>query len=314
MMEYKPIAKLSDLPEEDLFLPGHRLCAGCGPGIVARLTMLASPEKPIVVNATGCLEVASTIYPYTAWKVPWVHVTFENAAAVATGIVTALDKLQKEGRNKAAPVIAFGGDGGTFDIGIQALSGALERGDRFLYICYDNEAYSNTGIQRSSATPLGAATTTTPAGKVIPGKQERKKDLVAIVAGHHIPYAATATIAFQRDYMNKVRKALSYDGPSFVHVLAPCTLSWGFDPSQTIAISRLAAETRFFPLYEIENGTLKMTMRFPKPKPVDEYLKTQRRFAHLFKTENGYMLKQIQQNVDENWERLLRMEAAGKIF
>jgi pyruvate ferredoxin oxidoreductase beta subunit len=314
MAEYKPITKLADLPEEDLFLSGHRLCAGCGPGITARLTMLASPEKPIVVNATGCLEVASTIYPYTAWNVPWVHVTFENAAAVASGIAEALDKMSKEGRNKMAPIIALGGDGGTFDIGIQALSGALERGHRFLYICYDNEGYMNTGIQRSSATPFGASTTTSPAGKVIPGKQEWKKDLVGIVAAHHIPYAATATIAFQRDYINKVRKALSYAGPTFIHVLAPCTLGWGYDPALTIAISRLAAETRFFPLFEIENGALKMNMKFPKPKPMDEYVKTQRRFAHLFKPENEHILKQIQQNVDENWERLLRIEAAGKIF
>ncbi len=314
MTEYKPITKLADLPEEDLFASGHRLCSGCGPGIVARLTMLACQERPIVVNATGCLEVASTIYPYTAWKVPWVHVTFENAAAVASGISEALDKLQKEGRNKMAPVIALGGDGGTFDIGIQALSGALERGHRFLYICYDNEGYMNTGIQRSSATPFGASTTTSPAGKVIPGKQEWKKDLVGIVAAHHIPYAATATLAYQRDYANKVRKALSYNGPTFIHALAPCTLGWGYDPSLTVAISRLAAETRFFPLFEIENGALKMTMRFPKPKPMDEYVKTQRRFAHLFKPENQHILKQIQQNVDENWERLLRIEAAGKVF
>lgn len=313
-LEYKPVTKLSDLPEEDLFASGHRLCAGCGAGIIARLTLLAAPEKPIVVSPTGCLEVASSIYPYTAWKVPWVHVLFENAAAVASGIVEALDKLEKEGRAKKAPVIALAGDGGTFDIGIQALSGALERGHKFLYICYNNSAYQNTGVQRSGATPLGASTTTSPAGKVIPGKQERSKDLIMIVAGHHIPYAATATIAFQRDYINKVRKALSFDGPTFIEILQPCTLGWGYDPSQTVAISRLAVETKFYPIYEIENGSLKITFKVPKPKPVEEFLKTQRRFVHLFRPENRHLIEQIQKDVDGNWERLLRIEAAGKIF
>ncbi|NHV06485.1 MAG: pyruvate ferredoxin oxidoreductase [Thaumarchaeota archaeon] len=313
-LEYKPITKLSDLPEENLFTSGHRLCAGCGPAIVARLTVLATQEKPIVVNATGCLEVGSTLYPYSSWKVPWVHITFENAAAVASGIVEALDKLASEGKTKKAPVIAIGGDGGTFDIGIQALSGALERGHKFLYICYDNEAYQNTGIQRSGATPFGAATTTSPAGKVIPGKQERKKDLIGIVLGHHIPYAATATIAYYRDYINKVRKALSFNGPTFIHVLAPCTLGWRYDPSKTVEISRLAVETRFFPIYEVENGALKINFRVPKPKPVEEYLKTQGRFAHLFRPENSHLIKEIQKNVDENWARLERIEKAGQIF
>jgi pyruvate ferredoxin oxidoreductase beta subunit len=313
-LEYKPITKLSDLPEENLFTSGHRLCAGCGPAIVARLTVLAAQEKPIVVNATGCLEVGSTLYPYSSWKVPWVHVTFENAAAVASGIVEALDKLASEGKAKKAPVIAIGGDGGTFDIGIQAISGALERGHKFLYICYDNEAYMNTGIQRSGATPLGAATTTSPAGKVVPGKQERKKDLIGIVIGHHIPYAATATIAYYRDYINKVRKALGFNGPTFIHVLAPCVLGWRYDPSKTVEISRLAVDTRFFPIYEIENGSLKINFRVPKPKPVEEYLKVQGRFAHLFRPENSYLIKEIQKNVDENWARLERIEKAGPIL
>jgi pyruvate ferredoxin oxidoreductase beta subunit len=312
--DYKPITKLSDLPEENRLVSGHRLCAGCGAAIVARLATLAVPDTPIVINATGCLEVGTTFYPYTSWSVPWAHVTFENAAAVASGVVETLDKLSKEGRAKDAPVIAFGGDGGTFDIGLQALSGALERGHRFLYICYDNETYANTGVQRSGATPFGAATTTSPAGRVIPGKQEWKKDLVGIVAAHHIPYATTSSIAYYRDFINKVRKALSQDGPSFIHVFAPCTFGWRFDTSQTIQMGKLIVETRIFPVFEIENGALKFNFKVPNPKPVEEYLKTQRRFAHLFKPENKNLIELIQKNTNENWERLLRIEAAGKIF
>jgi len=201
-----------------------------------------------------------------------------------------------------------------YDVTVEESHVFVPNGGFVISNCYDNEAYANTGVQRSGATPFGAATTTSPAGRVIPGKQEWKKDLVAIVAAHHIPYAATSSIAQYRDFINKVRKALSQDGPSFIHVFAPCTFGWRFDTSQTIQMAKLIVDTRIFPVYEIENGTLKMNFKVPKPKPVEEYLKTQRRFAHLLKPENKHLVDLIQKNTDENWERLLRIEAAGKVF
>jgi pyruvate ferredoxin oxidoreductase beta subunit len=315
MNETKPIAKLSELPEVSRFRPGHRLCAGCGPAITAKIITLAAPDS-IIVNATGCLEVGTTIYPYSAWDMPWVHVTFENNAPVASGIVAALDKLSVEGRAKKRPVIAIGGDGSTFDIGLGAISGALERGDRILYICYDNEAYMNTGIQRSGATILGGATTTTPAGKTIPGKTENKKDLVGIVAAHHIPYTATATLWLWRDLINKIRKGLSYSeqGPAFLHILAPCQFGWRYEPSMTVKISRMAVETRLFPIYEIEGGQLKINFKVPNPKPIEDYLKIQRRTRHILDIKNADLLQRLKSWTEWNWRRLENLESAGEVF
>ena len=312
--ETKYFRTIKDIPREDRFAPGHRLCAGCGPAIAMKLAMKAVRGPTVLVNATGCVEVATSMYPYSAWAVPWVHVAFENAAAVASGIVEAAKILAKKRGWKTYDVIAIAGDGGTFDIGLQALSGALERGHDFLYLCYDNEAYMNTGIQRSGATPLGAATTTSPAGSVIPGKQERKKDLVAIAAAHKIPYTATASISHPTDYMNKVRKALEIDGPTLVHVLAPCTLGWRYDSSQTVRIARLAVETRYFPIYEVENGRVKINVKVSRPKPLEEFLKPQRRFRHLFKPENQHVLEAMKRQIEENWERLVKLEECGAIL
>jgi len=303
-----------DLPREEWFAPGHRLCAGCGVGIVVKLALKAIRGPTVIVNPTGCLEVATTCYPYSAWKLPYVHVAFENGAAVASGIVEAINILNKKRGKKLHDVIVFAGDGGTFDIGLQSLSGALERGHNLLYICYDNEAYMNTGIQRSGATPLGAATTTSPAGKVIPGKQQRKKDLIGIAAAHRIPYAATASISHPIDLVNKVRKALEIPGPKVLHVLAPCVRGWGYPPSDTVKIARLAVETRFFPVYEVENGRVKINIKVDKPKPLEEFLKLQRRFAHLLKPENAHVLEQLKKNVEENWERLVKLEESGVII
>jgi len=259
-----------------------------------------------VVNATGCVEVFSTPYPYTAWRIPYAHIAFENAAAVASGIESAYKALAKRGAwDKKVDVIALAGDGGTFDIGIQALSGALERGHDFAYICYDNEAYMNTGIQRSGATPRGAATTTSPAGRVVPGKPEWKKDLIAICVAHGIEYAATASIAFWNDYITKVRKAVEVDGPAVVHVLAPCPLGWRFNPSDTIRYARLAVQTCYFPLYEVERGAYKLNMRVAKPLPVEEFLKGQGRFSHLFRPEFRKEIDAIQSGVNKNWRRVL---------
>ena len=298
---------LKQLPVEELWGPGHNACAGCGPSIAVKMILKALRGPTVVVSPTGCMEVVSSSYPQTAWGVPWVHVLFENAAAVASGIEAAYKYMVKKGiTNEKPDVIVIAGDGGTFDIGLQALSGALERWHDFLYICYDNEAYMNTGIQRSSATPKGAWTTTSPAGKVIPGKPEWKKDLIGIAVAHGIPYAATATIAYWNDLITKVRKALEVEGPTVLHVLAPCPLGWRFDPSKTVEISRLAVQTRYFPLYEVENGVYKLSVKVSRPKPVEEFLKPQRRFRHLFTPENRHIIEEIQKNIDEGWERLLK--------
>jgi len=295
---------LKELSTQELFGPGHRMCTGCGPAAMARITMKALQKPAIVVNATGCLEVASTIYPDTAWKVPWVHTLFENTAAVASGIEAS---LRKEGKADAVDIVAFGGDGGTFDIGLQALSGALERKHDFTYICYDNEAYMNTGIQRSGATPYGAATTTTPAGSKIPGKTDAKKDLIGICVAHGVEFAATASIAFWNDYITKVRRATAVKGPAVIHVLAPCPLGWRFETSQTIKLAKLAVQTRYFPLYEVENGNYKLSMKIPKPTPLEEFLKPQGRFRHLFAPQFAKDLEELTRQVESNWNRVARL-------
>jgi pyruvate ferredoxin oxidoreductase beta subunit len=236
--------------------------------------------------------------------VPWVHTLFENTAAVASGIEAS---LRKQGKADAADIIAFGGDGGTFDIGIQALSGALERKHDFTYICYDNEAYMNTGIQRSGATPYGAATTTTPAGTKIPGKMDAKKDLIGVCVAHGIEYAATASVAYWNDYITKVRRATAVKGPAVIHVLAPCPLGWRFETSETIKLAKLAVQTRYFPLYEVENGKYNLSMKIPKPIPLEEFLKPQGRFRHLFAPEFAKGLEELKRQVEGNWNRVAQL-------
>ncbi len=302
------MVRLKDLSTEELFTSGHRLCAGCGAGTIARMTLKALSGPTVAVNATGCLEVASTIYPYTAWKIPWVHVAFENASAVASGIEAAYKALAKRNAwDKQVDIIAFGGDGGTFDIGIQSLSGALERGHDFLYICYDNEAYMNTGIQRSGATPHGAATTTSPAGTKIPGKPEFKKDFIGICAAHGIEFAATASPAYWNDYITKVQKGLAVKGPAVLHVFSPCPLGMRHDSDKSMEIARLAVQTRYWPVYTVEKGQYKLDIKVPQPKPVVEFLKPQGRFRHLFKPEFQQELDIIQHWVDENWKRIAKL-------
>lgn len=312
------VKDLAKLPSK--FVSGHRLCAGCAAATIMRLATKAFRGPTIVVNATGCVEVASTIFPYTSWEVPWLHVAFENAAAVASGVEAALRALAKRGALKygKADVVAVAGDGGTYDIGFQALSGALERGHDFLYICYDNEAYMNTGIQRSGATPLAAATTTSPAGRVVPGKPEWKKPLAHIVAEHRIPYVATASPAYPLDLVEKVRKGIEVDGPAFVLVVAPCPRGWGSDTSLSIKLARLAVETCVFPLWEAElvDGEVRYKLSPPslaiaknpkKKKPVEEYLKLQGRFAHLFRPERrDDLIARVQAGVDTEWSLLLK--------
>jgi pyruvate ferredoxin oxidoreductase beta subunit len=294
---------------EERLAPGHRLCAGCGAPIVVR-QMLAAIDDPVVLtNATGCLEVATSIYPYSSWRVPWMHNAFENSASTAAGVEAAYRSLVRQGKmeEKNVKFIAFGGDGGTYDIGLQALSGAAERGHQFLYVCYDNGAYMNTGIQRSSATPLGANTTTSPAGKVIPGKQQHRKDLTAIMAAHNIPYVAQAAPSNWRDLMQKTRKAVDCGGAAFMNVLASCNRGWRHPTDTTIEMTQLAVDTCYWPLYEVENGEWRLTYKPKEKRPVEEWLKLQGRFRHVFKPENRHLIDEMQAEINLRWERLLKL-------
>ncbi len=295
---------------------GHRLCAGCGAGITARQVTLAAQalnEPFMIVNATGCLEVATTIYPYTAWKAPWLHNAFENAAVTASGALAALEAMKKKGQIKDEHVnmIVFGGDGGTYDIGIQSLSGAIERGHDFMYVCYNNGAYMNTGIQRSSGTPQFAATTTSPAGKVIHGKIQWSKPLAEIMAAHDIP-VFTASPRYYKDLMQKAQAGLKHEGPSFMLVDSPCNLGQRYSPDISLKVTELAVKSCMFPLYYtykdewILTSESKKIARNPAKKvPVEEYLKLQGRYKHLFKPGMEELREKIQAEVDERWERLL---------
>ena len=286
---------------------GHRMCAGCTAPTIVKMISLASKYPLVVSCATGCLEVATTIYPNTAWNCSFIHNAFENSAATLSGVETAYKALKKKDKIKDdIKFIGFAGDGGSYDIGLQSISGAMERGHDMLFVCYDNEAYMNTGIQRSSATPKGAATTTAPAGKVMPGKKEFRKDLTAIMVAHKIPYVAQASPNNWQDLMKKVEKALEIKGPKFMNVIMPCTLGWRFMPDKGIEIAKLAVETCFWPLYEVENGKYNVTYKPREKKPLSEFLKTQGRFAHLSKDANKYIIDELQAQVDREWEGLLK--------
>lgn len=287
--------------------PGHSSCAGCGfPSIVREI--LAQSKDPVVVsNATGCLEVTTTIYPYSAWKVPYIHSAFENASATISGAERAYEALKRRGKIKGKiNFVVFGGDGGTLDIGLQSLSGALERGHDFLYVLYDNEGYMNTGNQRSSATPFGASTETTPWGEKSFGKTEKRKDIMEIVKAHNVSYLAQANVAYLPDLRKKAKKAFATKGPKFLSVFSPCTNNWKFPTSQYVNVARLATETNFWPLFEIENGKYEINWATEKRKPIEEFLKTQGRFKHLFFPENKKILGKIQEQVDEDWKKLLK--------
>ncbi len=299
---------------EDRFSHGHRMCSGCGAPIVVKQVLMATDYPIIASNATGCLEVSSCIQQFTAWKIPWMHSAFENSAATASGIEAMYRSLVKQGKleDKNVKFIAFGGDGGTYDIGFQALSGAMERGHDMMYVCYDNGAYMNTGIQRSSATPFGANTTTCPAGDVIPGKPQQRKDLTRIMAAHGIPYVAQASPANYMDLMKKVQKAFEIKGPKFMNIIAPCNRGWRSRTNDAITLAKLAVDTCYWPLFEIENGVTKVTVKPKEKKPLVDFLKPQGRFKHMFAPENENMLIQAQDHVDAQWERLLKESAAGE--
>ena len=293
------------LPKEEILSWGHRACQGCGELLAVRLVTKAIGPDMIIANATGCLEIVTSSFPDTAWKVPWIHVAFENAAAVASGVESAIKVLKRKGKlpkDKNITVLAFAGDGGTADIGLQALSGALERGHNFVYVCYDNEAYMNTGIQRSSSTPFGASTTTSPAGKKSIGQHTKKKNLPEIAVAHGIPYVATACPSYPYDLMNKARKAAAIEGPAYLHVFSPCPTGWRTLSDDAIEIGRLAVKTGVFPLYEVENGEYKLNVKSKELLPVENYLKTQGRFRHL-KEEH---IKIIQEEVEKNYNLLLK--------
>jgi len=287
---------------ESLLAPGHRACAGCGEALAARLILDAAGSNTIVATTTGCLEVFSTPYPESAWKVAWIHSLFENSSAVAAGIEVGLRAL---GREAGINIIAQGGDGATADIGIGCLSGMFERGHNILYICYDNEAYMNTGVQRSGLTPFDSHTTTSPSGTVSWGNRTEKKPLPQIAAAHGIPYVAVATAGYPVDLQNKVKKALSIKGPKYLQVHSPCPLGWAYKPEDTIEIGRLAVLTGLYPIYEMENGEVTKVRKLGKKRqPVEEYLKPQGRFRHLFaKPEGKEEIKRIQQIADQNIER-----------
>lgn len=285
------------------FTPGHRTCAGCGIPTVVRAVMAATDKPVIVGNATGCLEVTSTMDPYTNWNVPYIHNAFENAAATLSGVETAYRALKKKGKIKDdIKFVCFGGDGGTYDIGLQSLSGMLERGHDMVYVCYDNEGYMNTGGQRSSASPFGSSTTTDPAGKVRPGKQEFNKNFTEIAVAHNIPYVAQATIGNWADMMKKAEKAFNVKGPAVLNILTPCILFWKIPTDSAVQISKLAYETNFWPLYEVENGKYTLNYNPPNRKPIEEWMKSQGRFKHLLG--NAEIIEKMQKHYDDEFEKL----------
>ena len=296
------------------FEAGHRMCAGCGAPPVARMVLRALKEEDhaVICSATGCMEVSTFIYPYTAWTDSFIHTAFECAGATLSGVEAAYKSLKAQGKlpeDEHTKFIAFGGDGGTYDIGLQSLSGAMERGHDMVYVCYDNGAYMNTGIQRSSATPHFADTTTSPAGSKIPGKMQVRKDLTEIMGSHHIPYAAqTLGMANFKDLYEKAEKAIYTEGPAFLNVLAPCPRGWGYPTEDLMMINKLAADTCYWPLYEIENGKYKINYKPANKLPIEEFLKPQRRFKHMFNPGNECMIEQFKKEVDERWEDLLKLE------
>lgn len=295
------------------FVGGHRMCAGCGAPPAIRMILRAVHEGDHVVisNATGCLEVSSTIYPYTSWTDSYIHTAFASTAATLSGVEAAYNARKRKGdlKDEITKFIAFGGDGGTYDIGLQSLSGAMERGHDMLYVCYNNGGYMNTGIQRSSATPEYASTTTTPVGSKKTGKIGVRKDLTKIMVDHGLPYVAqTIGVMTFQDLFEKSEKAIYTKGATFLNVFAPCPRGWGYDESELMKINRLAIDTCYWPLYEVVNGKYKITYRPAKKLPIEEFLKPQKRFAHLFKEENKHLIEEIQKEVDRKWEELQALE------
>lgn len=299
-----------EVEKKERLAGGHRLCAGCGAGVAVRgvLRALEPEDKAVITNATSCLEVSTFMYPYTAYEDSYIHTAFENAAATTSGVEAAYKVMKKKGKIKDNfKFIAFGGDGGTYDIGLQSLSGAMERNHDMVYVCYDNEAYMNTGIQRSSSTPRYADATTSPVGAVSPGKIQNKKNLTEIIAAHNIPYVAQTTfIGNFKDLHTKAHKAIYTKGACFLNVLSPCPRGWRYEAEDLAEICQLAVDTCVWPLYEIENGKWKLTYEPKRKKPVEDFLSKQGRFKHMFEPGNEWMIENTQEYVDEQWEKLLK--------
>ena len=294
----KAAKSIKEITTTEFVTGGSPLCAGCPASLGIKIVLKALGKNTIVINASGCMTLYTT-YPYMPTKVPWLHLAIENAGAGATGVSAALKQLR---RSKGTNILCYAGDGATYDIGLQSLSGAVERGDDFIYVCYNNQSFSNTGVQMSSATPYGAYTTTTPPGKGNPfGNIIKRKSLTKIMASHGIPYTATASVSHPTDLINKVKKAAAIRGPAVIDMLAPCPVGWGFDPSKTVEVGRLAVSTGAWPLYEIENGKFSLTHHVETLRPVKDYLKTQRRFRHLRERE----IRKIQLMVKREWDLLL---------
>lgn len=289
--------------------PGHRMCAGCGGTITVRTVLRALHEgdKAVIGNATGCLEVSTFMYPYTAYEDSYIHNAFENAGATLSGVETAYNVLKKKGKiDDTYKFITFGGDGGTYDIGLQSLSGAMERGHDMVYVCYDNGAYMNTGIQRSSATPMYADTTTTPVGSQSNGKMQNRKDLAQVMAAHDIPYVGQSTLlGNMRDLYEKAEKAIYTPGAAFLNVMSPCPRGWRYPTEKIMDICKLAVETCYWPLFEVIEDKWILSYSPKKKLPIEDFLRAQGRFKHLFKPENEHLLVQYQQEVDRRWEDLL---------
>lgn len=299
--------QIQERPER--LAPGHRMCAGCGGTIAVRnvLKALHPGDKAVIGNATGCLEVSSYMYPYTAYEDSYIHNAFENAGATLSGVETAYHALKKRGKIKDDyKFITFGGDGGTYDIGLQSLSGAMERGHDLVYVCYDNGAYMNTGIQRSSATPQYADTTTTPSGSKSDGKPQGRKDLAAIIAAHNIPYVAQTTfIGNMKDLYIKSEKAIYTPGAAFLNIMAPCPRGWKYDAPDIIEICKLGVETCYWPMFEVIEGKWILNYEPKKKLPLEDFLKKQGRFKHLFKPGNEQLIEAFQAETDRRWEELL---------
>ena len=299
----------SQRPER--FAPGHRMCAGCGSPITVRAVLRAvrPGDRAVVTSATSCLEVSSCIYPYTTWEDSFIHTAFENAAATCSGVEAAYQAMRKKGKlDETYKFITFGGDGGTYDIGFQSLSGAMERGTDMVYVCYDNEAYMNTGIQRSSSTPKYADTTTTATGSRSDGKVQCKKDLTKIMAGHHIPYVAQTTfIGNLKDLHEKAEKAIYTPGPAFLNVLSPCPRGWRYETADIMKICKAAVDSCVWPLFEVIDGKWILNYQPRHKLPVEDYLRPQGRFRHLFLPGNEHLIAELQANVDARWEELLKL-------
>lgn len=294
--------------KEGSFASGHRMCAGCPVPIITRMMKRVTDSPIVVCSATGCLEVASSIFPYSSWKVPWIHTAFENAAATMSGVEAMYQKKKKKGElDKDIKFIAIGGDGGTYDIGLQSLSGAMERGHDMLYICYDNGAYMNTGIQRSGATPFGASTTTSPAGTAIPGKVQKRKDLTSILEAHGIDYIAQASIHNPVDLAKKMKRGIEHAGPAFLNVFTPCVPGWKIDSDMAVEVARVGVDSCYWPLYEVIEGQYKLSYVPKKKLPIDDWISMQGRFRHLRSPELSGLVEEMQRQIDKDWEKIKRL-------